>query len=333
MTVFSDNKPILRADRVRGALWGSLIGDAFCLGSHWIYNLDELARRFPGGVQGFEEPLPGHYHYGKKSGDLTHYGDAALLLLQSVARSGRFDAIDFGTAFIRLLEDGHYTGYRDHATKGMLLNYRSHQLLNPSLPFDFQQGADDDQPATVTRLAPLVAIHSRDPDFIDIVATATRISQNNPLAIAFARATALILARILDGLTPAAAVAVVRGGEKPPGKEWHTVDQRMKRACAARDKLTAHEATLLFGQSCPLESSFTAALHTSLTHSDDFSAAIRVTANAGGDSAGRAAMIGAWLGAYQGIQGIPADWCHRLTAHVQIETAVEQIVARRMSGS
>jgi len=72
-------------DRIRGAIWGQFIGDAFCLGSHWIYDLTELARRFPRGLKGFETPAAGHYHFGKKSGDLTHYGDGALLQLQSLA--------------------------------------------------------------------------------------------------------------------------------------------------------------------------------------------------------------------------------------------------------
>lgn len=331
MTALCENNTILFADRVRGALWGSLVGDAFCLGSHWIYNLDELTRRFPGGVRGFEEPGDGHYHYGKKAGDLTHYGDAALLLLASMTRCGRFDVIDFGSAFIRLLEDEHYSGYRDHATKGMLSNYRFHRQTNPEVPFDFQQGADDDQSATVTRLAPLVAVHGRDAHFLEIVATLTRVSQNNPLAIAFSRATALILEEILAGLTPLDAVAAVRGGEKPSDGEWHTVDRKMKLACAASNKLSAHDATLLFGQACPLESSFTAALHTTLNQCDDFAAAIRVTANAGGDSAGRAAMIGAWLGAYHGIQGIPDNWCTRLSAYEQIASDIERIIVHHCS--
>jgi hypothetical protein len=33
----------------------------------------------PGGVTGFEAPAAGHYHYGKQPGDLTHYGDAAMI--------------------------------------------------------------------------------------------------------------------------------------------------------------------------------------------------------------------------------------------------------------
>jgi hypothetical protein len=75
--------------RIRGALWGRLVADAAALGSHWIYDLEHQRRQFPGGVHGFEKPPPGHYHGGKNPGDQTHYGDGALLLLDSVAEHGR----------------------------------------------------------------------------------------------------------------------------------------------------------------------------------------------------------------------------------------------------
>jgi len=50
-------------DRLRGAVWGQFIGDAAALGTHWIYDLDELRSKFPRGVTGFETPIEGHYHF------------------------------------------------------------------------------------------------------------------------------------------------------------------------------------------------------------------------------------------------------------------------------
>jgi ADP-ribosylglycohydrolase len=326
MTIKKENSPVSFEDRVRGALWGGFTGDAFCLGSHWIYSLDEIAQRFPGGIKGFETPSTGHYHYGKKAGDLTHYGDAALLMLSSVARCGRFEAADFGSRLISLMVEEKYEGYRDHATRETIANYLAHQDSSPNIPFDYQQGGDDDQPATVTRLAPVVVAHLNDRDLLDTVAKATRVCQNNGRAIAFTQAAALILRNLLNGSSPDSAVAETRLILKSPDKSWSEVDERMENTCANL-KLPSIDATMLFGQSCPLYSSFPAALHTMLTCSGDFADAIRSTANAGGDSAGRAAMIGAWLGAYQGIQSIPDSWRTGLSAHDQIEADVEKIVA------
>jgi ADP-ribosyl-[dinitrogen reductase] hydrolase len=326
VTTENDNSSVSLENRIRGALWGGLVGDAYCLGSHWIYNLNELAQRFQGGVKGFEVPASGHYHQGKKSGDFTHYGDAALIMLSSVARCGRFEAADFGAHLIRLMVEENYAGYRDHATQGMIANYLAHQGCSPTKPFDYQQGADDDQPATVTHLAPVVIAHLDDRNLLETVATATRVCQNNVRAIAYAQAAALILHNLLNGSTPELAVAETRRIITSPDKAWMEVNRRMKIACAARS-LSVRDATMLFGQSCPLYSSFTASLHTTLVCSNDFASAIQATANAGGDNAGRSAMVGAWLGAHLGLQAIPEAWCSRLTDHDRVEEDIEKIVA------
>jgi ADP-ribosylglycohydrolase len=319
-------RKISLADRVRGALWGSLTGDAFCLGSHWIYGLYEIERKFPGGIRGFETPETGQFHYGKKSGDLTHYGDTAMVMLASVAANGRFDAADFGARLIEMIADEKNIGYRDHAMKGILANYRKHRETHPEVPFDYQQGADDDQPATVTHLAPVVAAHLCDPNLLETVEKTTLVCQNNSRAVAFAKATALIMRHLFNGLDPETAVTETRHAMHSQSPAHREVNTRMKVACSAQ-MLSPVDATLLFGESCPLYSSFTAALHTTLTCKEDFVGAITATAQAGGDNAGRAAMIGAWLGAYHGIGAVPESWCLRLTAYKQIKADVERIAS------
>jgi ADP-ribosylglycohydrolase len=178
----------------------------------------------------------------------------------------------------------------------------------------------------VTHLAPVVAAHLNDRGLLETVAKATRVCQNNTRAIAFTQATALILRDLLNGGSPESAVAETRLLLKSPDNAWSEVIDRMDMA-AANLSLSSIDATMLFGQSCPLYSSFPAALHTTLISSNSYINAIQATANAGGDSAGRVAMIGAWLGAYLGIQAIPEDWRTRLTAHDRIEADVERIVA------
>ena len=93
----------------------------------------------------------------------------------------------------------------------------------------------------------------------------------------------------------------------------------------AAQHLDVREATLRFGQSCPLAASFPAAVHCALRHSGDFVGALRATAAAGGDNAGRAAMIGAWLGAALGVDKLPPRWLEELTAHEVIATCVKRV--------
>ena len=312
-------------DRISGAVWGQFVGDAFCLGSHWIYDLGELEQRFPGGPRGFEEPAAGHYHAGKRPGDLTHYGDGALLLLRSLQERARFDASDFGSRFVSLIESPGYTGYRDHAARDTVANYRAWRDLHPDEAYGYQDGADDDQPASITRLAPLVARYFRDSDLAGIVERATRVCQNNERAVAYNLTHAMILQKLFNGSTLDDAVRHSAEQAAQLGAEGVMLAGQISAAVAGRD-LSVREATLKFGQTCPLAGSFPAALQCALHHGDDFGEALRATAAGGGDNAARGAMIGSWLGAVQGIQALPAGWCESLSAGEEIASGVEWLV-------
>ena len=77
---------------------------------------------------------------------------------------------------------------------------------------------------------------------------------------------------------------------------------------------------------CPLPQSFPSALHAFLKHSNDFKTAILATLRAGGDNAGRGAMLGSWLGAHLGVDAIPGGWRTRLTAAPRISAALDKIL-------
>lgn len=296
------------ADRVQGMIWGQFVGDAAALGAHWIYELDELASAYPE-LHGFERPQPGHYHEGKSPGDQTHYGDAALLLLESVAEQGRFDVADFAERFTAFFGDEKIRSYRDGATKGTL----EHLAADPH---NFRNGADDNQPATITRMAPVVAVHGADPSVIEEL---TRFCQNNDQAVGYCQANARILAALLEG----AALPLAFG---QASYEQATAD--ITQAEAARD-LEVTEATARLGQSCPLPKSFPAAVQTALRHPDDFRQAIVAAIAAGGDSAARCSMIGAWLGAAGGLDAVPADWREKLSAKDRIHAALQRLSTLR----
>jgi hypothetical protein len=70
----------------------------------------------------------------------THYGDGALVLLESLAQEGRFDAKAFGRSFIRAFRPGAYSGYIDRATRGTLENFEAFVKSNPGDEFDFNRG-------------------------------------------------------------------------------------------------------------------------------------------------------------------------------------------------
>ncbi len=313
---------ISTADRLAGAIWGQFVGDAAALGSHWIYDLDELDDRFPDGLQGFDAPADDHYHAGKEPGELTHYGDAALVLLRSLAARGNFDLGDYAERFFETFGDA-YTGYRDHATKDTIARKEAWAETSPLLPYTNQHGADDDQPGTITRIAPLVvcACGEDESDFLATVASATRFLQDNRRAIAYSQAHALILRELFNGASPDEALDLAS-----------TVDQEVcEKIIAARavTNVDVVDATAEFGQSCPLPNAFPAALHAFLVHADveGFKPTILAILRAGGDNAARAGMAGAWLGAHLGQNAIPIAWKEQLKAGEEIRKLVRLVIA------
>jgi ADP-ribosylglycohydrolase len=314
-------------DRLRGAIWGQFVGDAAALGTHWIYDLEKMAKLYPEGVNGFEAPQPGHYHHGKEPGDQTHYGDGALVLLESIAREGQFDARAFGRSFVERFQPQSYSGYVDKATRGTLENYAKFVENNREQDFDFQQGADDDQLAGGSRLASLVARYWNDRNLLERVEQATRVCQNHVIAIAYMKFNALLLAELFRGWDAHTALHSVEEQILSVEPQFGQELRRKSREALEETPNEVVEATLLFGQSCPLQHSFPSSIHALLKHTDDFETAILATLRAGGDSAGRAAMLGAWVGARRGLGGIPKAWRSRLTNAERISVAIEKIVS------
>jgi ADP-ribosyl-[dinitrogen reductase] hydrolase len=313
--------------RLRGAVWGQFVGDAAALGTHWIYDLNELHRLYPGGINGFEAPKEGHYHFGKQPGDQTHYGDGALVLLESLAREGKFDAKAFGSSFVEAFRPDVYSGYIDKATKGTLEHFQAYAKANPPGSFDFQQGADDDQLAAASRLAALTVRYWNDQNLLSIVAKATRVCQNNDQTVAYMKFNAVLLTELLQRRD--VHTALRRAEEQTLAAEpQNGREVRRKTREAMEETLNeVTEATLTFGQACPLPKSFPSSIHALLKHSDDFESAILAVLRAGGDNAGRASMVGAWLGAHLGVAAIPKTWKTRLTHADRISTALEKILA------
>ena len=245
-------------DRVAGMIWGQFIGDALCLGTHWIYNLEDLKTFYPE-LKGFEEPRTGHYHAGKKPGELTHYGESALLLLESVAENGCLDIADYGQRFFTYFTSPNYRGYLDSATRGTIENAKLDANGSPPPGFTYQAGADDDQLATATSLAPVVACYFNSPDLTLQVERVTRVRQNHPRSVAYMQVYAQILTQLLAGTDLHSAIHRVQESAAKDPEFGNELAIRFSDVFE-RKHLSTTEATAQLGQSCPLKNSFPSAL-------------------------------------------------------------------------
>lgn len=299
-----------KMDGMRGAMWGQLIGDASALGSHWIYDQETIKQQFPNGLQGFETPSQGHYHFGKTGGDSTHYGEGNRLMLQSIAEKGKFDSVDFLNRFHAFFGSPLYTGYLDHATRQVLENLQLH--MNPA-------GADDDQEAVASRLSPLVMLYHNDPQLLAIVEEATAITQNNPIAIAYMQCNAEILVDLLQGMD--LRIAFEKHLDNP------ICGPRIQTALDLLESdMDFIESTKQLGLACPLDQGFASSVYLILRAEGSFEQTLLMNLQAGGDSAGRGALLGGWLGAHQGMTGIPQQWIMKLRGKEMINYWIEKLV-------
>lgn len=319
------NKTSLQ-ERLRGAIWGQFVGDAAALGTHF-YDLKELERRFPQGIHGFEVPDAKHAHAKKKSGDFTHYGDAALIMLQSLVFQHGFSARNFGTLFVETFASPDYPNYINKATRETIENYHlSLEEGHPDLGYDFQDGANDENVDTATRLASLIAVYWDDPKLLSIVDRATRVTQNNEITIAYIRCYARILRSLIQGedLKLAFQNEIQTTPNDTPID--HHVREKISLALSL-ESLDVKKATLQLGQNSHLDHCFPSAIHAALTHHNSFTNAILDTIQAGGDTAGRDALVGSWLGAHLGIKSIPETWLRRLNHYNEIEKGIESLLS------
>ena len=321
---------MLLKNRLKGMVLGQFLGDAASLGVHWIYNTKDIESIYPNGLQGFEIPAEGHYHAGKLSGDLTHYGDAAWVLLEALAQETTFDAASFGAVFVEKMDPSKgYKGYFDAATRGTLENFKNHLEVSAD-PFGFQEGADDDQLATISSLAVFIAFYivrneglpDDRSEILEQVEALTRVRQNNDRAVAYNQAHARLLLELLAGRDIHSAFHHVEEQLATDATLDLEVRRKLKEAFELKHKSTV-EATELLGQSCPLICSFPSAVQATAKHNEDFQKAILETAQAGGDNAGRAALIGSWIGARLGADALPNEWTGKLNQSPQIFAILE----------
>jgi ADP-ribosylglycohydrolase len=283
-------------------VFGSFVADSLALGAHWIYDQDALEQKF-GRVTELLTPLPNSYHPRKQAGDQTHYGDQALVLLDSLAAQGRYDHADFAKRWEQLWVD--YPDYLDHATKETLANLKTGG--GPS---------DSEELGGAARIAPLLASLAHAPLEAQIAAARDQTALTHGTAIA--QEAAEFLTRtvhgILDGaeILPALEKASRASYDSLTPKEYlaRVVETQSLDIRAAADEL---------GQACPAEQALPTVIALISRYSDDVETALIENVMAGGDSAARGLTLGLLLGAQHGRSALPPRWVAKLKDSAKIE--------------
>jgi ADP-ribosylglycohydrolase len=282
----------------------SFVADSLALGAHWIYDTDEIDRRL-GRVDRLLAPLPDSYHAGKASGQFTHYGDQALALLESLARTGGFSLPEFAAAWQRLFTG--YQGYIDKATAATLENMERH------LPLD-QCGSRSSDLGGAARIAPLVYFYRHDRErLLESVRQQTALTHNNPATLAGADFIAKTAWEVVRGTDPATAME----NALEEGVADIDLDIRIRSSLDSGGKDT-RTVIKKFGQMCGIAAALPGAIHLILTYGSDLRAALIENVMAGGDSAARGLVAGMILGAHLGPVAIPEEWLAGMVRHGDI---------------
>ncbi|WP_116472806.1 ADP-ribosylglycohydrolase family protein [Zobellella maritima] len=297
-------------------LLGVLVADAASLGLHWLYDRGRIAdvvQREGGCV--FLTPdaadyqdAAGYFGYpDKSSGDQSGYGETALLAAEVMAAEGGWNSAAYQRAFVRHFSaGGRYQGYIDRPTRALL-----ETLQGPAEDWPLESGCDDEQTPALATVPALCACYPEPSDLALKVRDAAAVSHRLPEVQQAAQALAHSLNLLLRGAPLAQALQVMV--DDLPGA-WQ---ERARAACEGRPGLD--ELAEQWGTGCALHESIPVSLAL-IRRADSYSRAITDNILLGGDSCGRALLVGALAAAHWGVgeKGIPVGWLLRLNEHQRI---------------
>ncbi|MCW5617602.1 MAG: ADP-ribosylglycohydrolase family protein [Nitrosomonas sp.] len=309
------------------AMLGALVADSAALGLHWLYDPERIAQIEKNKSIVFLPPDHDNYadvkgffaHGGKAAGDVSGYGEICLLMLKHYAAHGEFNRIAYQTEFRNLFgPGGAYSGYVDSPTRQTLLK------LIPLIPEDYPEisGADDDQFAALATVPIVTALHSGSEDsLLAKVEQIVRVTNHNDTAVAAAQYAAAVLAAVLAG-TP---IGQALTQALPHAKEELGA---LLEDALAMDVLDSVRAAQRFGPACHVLEGMPVIVHI-VRHATSYQQAVEANIRAGGDSCGRAIMLGAIAAANAEQQAevaatIPLSWLAKYRRFSDAANAIEQ---------
>ena len=285
------------------AIFGALIADSAALGLHWLYDPDRIAKIEVMDGLVFVQPNASNYtdtkgffaHANKNPGDSSGYGELCLLMLRHIAKHGEFSRIEYQSEYCAHFgPGGAYVGYIDSPTRQTLQTLLS---LKPT-EFPAVSGVDDDQFAALATIPILVATHQgTQSTLIKHVDTVVRITNNNDVAVAAAQCAAVILFKVLNGASIEQALTDSLPFAGPTLKPL--LDQALK-----YKPLDSVAVAKRFGSACHVMEGLPVIFHIA-QYAPDYRSAVEANIRAGGDSCGRAIMLGAIMAAYTAKQATP----------------------------
>lgn len=285
----SKRKDLVKAD---------FIADALSFGAHWVYDTDKLKKEYSGIIEEYRAPMS-KFHEGKKAGDLSHYGEQAFALLQSISNNQEFDLKQFRDDWVEYLENNEM--YMDHAMKDSLKKFKGSDTLI---------GADNVELGGISRSLPVfIEEEISKKEFLDLV----HLTHNGEVVDQTAEFVFNVIQEVLAGKDYKKAIEDNKGINQ-------FVEESFKKI-GSKDKIVANADDR--GQGCSIKQGFPIVLDV-LWNADNLLEALTLNIMAGGDTSARAMVIAAVISAAEGLNSIP----EKLITGFNKSEAVNELLAQ-----
>ncbi|MGM0519793.1 MAG: ADP-ribosylglycohydrolase family protein [Campylobacterota bacterium] len=278
---------ILDDKKVKELVLVSLVTDSYCLGSHWVYDQNQLLKQNIN-WQELNNPLA-IWHKGKKAGEFTHYGDQTYWLYEFLEDKEFFDENEFFDFWIKKMQS--YNGYIDSATKTTLQNFQE-----SNKPY----GSKSSDLSIVGRFAPLLKVSKDKTEFLENVQKLTALTHNSQSAKDASDFFAKLFLEVLENRNIEKSILFLKDGFNS------TIQDYIQKAFDSKNANTS-EVMKDFGLACDISEGFSGVIHLLLKY-DDYKQMQIANAKAGGETSARGMIAALIFMANKPISKIPRNW-------------------------
>ena len=266
----------------------SLMSDSYCLGSHWVYDENQL-KNIPVDWNALNSPNA-MWHKGKTIGDFTHYGDQIFFLYEYAKNNVHFDGNKYAKYWKEKMTK--YEGYIDAATRETIKNMDDGQKIPcGSLSTDL---------SIVGRIAPLLFLSKDKNEFLANVELFTKITHNSEIAIESSKFFATLLLDVLNGND------IIESMNNIKNNFSQTIQKYINDGLNSKND-DSFKTIRDFGPACDIDGGFSGVIHV-LSKYNNIEDAMINNAKAGGDNSARAIIISLIFTAKYGTKNIPKNW-------------------------
>jgi ADP-ribosylglycohydrolase len=273
--------------KIKDLVLSSLVADSYCLGTHWIYDENQLINN---DINWEELNAPmAIWHKGKSAGDFTHYGDQNYWLYEFLKDKNCFDEKEFLDFWFEKMKT--YTGYIDGASRNTILN-----IENGVVP----SGANSHDLSIVGRVVPLLKVSKTKEQFLQNVGKFVKLTHNSKEALQSADFFANLLLLVLENNEIEKSILELKNS-------YDSFFQEMIEKGINSKNSDTFETIRTFGPACDINSGFSGVIHL-LCKYDNLKDMLVANSKAGGDTSARAMIASVIFLANKQISEIPKNW-------------------------